>query len=50
MSEYAILNISKLDAFLGEQILALDIFGLRKGFILYNYDIDIEKIKKINII
>lgn len=47
MSDFAILNISRLDSFLGEQILALDIFNIRKGFILYSYDIDIEKIKNI---
>jgi len=47
MSDYAILNISHLDSFLGEQILALDIFNIRKGFILYSYNIDGEKIKNI---
>ncbi len=47
MSDFAILNISRLDSFLGEQILALDIFNIKKGFILYSYDIDIEKIKNI---
>ncbi len=47
MSDYAILNISRLDSFLGEQILALDIFNIKKGFILYSYEIDIEKIKNI---
>ncbi|MGN6560159.1 MAG: EF-Tu/IF-2/RF-3 family GTPase [Candidatus Nitrosocosmicus sp.] len=47
MSDYAILNISQLDSFLGEQIIALDIFNIRKGFILYSYEIDVEKIKNI---
>jgi selenocysteine-specific translation elongation factor len=47
MSDYAILNISSLDSFLGEQILALDIFNIKKGFILYSYNIDGEKIKNI---
>lgn len=47
ISDYCILNISKLDVFLGEQIIALDTFGINKGFILFNYDIDIEKIKSI---
>jgi selenocysteine-specific translation elongation factor len=47
VSDYAILNISHLDSFLGEQILALDIFNIKKGFILYSYDIDIEKVKNI---
>lgn len=47
MSDYAILNISRLDASLGEQILALDVFNIKKGFILYSYDVDLEKIKNI---
>jgi selenocysteine-specific translation elongation factor len=47
MSDYAILNISHLDSFLGEQILALDIFNIKKGFILYSYNVDGEKIKNI---
>lgn len=47
MADYAILNISKLDTFLGEQILALDIFGVKEGFILYSYDVDVEKVKNI---
>src|SRR5580765_106716 len=47
VSDYAILNISHLDSFLGEQILALDIFNIKKGFILYGYEIDIEKVKNI---
>jgi selenocysteine-specific translation elongation factor len=47
VSDYAILNISHLDSFLGEQILALDIFNIKKGFILHGYEIDIDKIKNI---
>lgn len=47
ISDYCILNVSKLDLSLGEQIIALDIFGIDKGFILFNYDIDIEKLKSI---
>ncbi len=47
VSDYAILNISHLDSFLGEQIIALDIFNIKKGFILYSYEIDIEKVKNI---
>jgi selenocysteine-specific translation elongation factor len=47
MSDYAILNISQLDSFLGEQIIALDILNIRKGFILHSYEIDREKVKNI---
>ena len=47
MSNYAIINISKLDSFLGEQLIAVDIFGIKNGFILYGYEIDGEKVRNI---
>ena len=47
MSNYAIINISKLDSFLGEQLIAVDIFGIKNGFILYGYEIDVEKVRNI---
>jgi len=47
MSNYAIINISKLDSFLGEQLIAVDIFGIKNGFIIYGYEIDVEKIRNI---
>lgn len=47
ISEYAILNITRLDSFLGEQMLALDIFNLKRGFILYSFEVDIEKVRNI---
>ncbi|MDN5847332.1 MAG: elongation factor Tu [Candidatus Nitrosocosmicus sp.] len=47
MSNYAIINISKLDSFLGEQLIAVDIFGIKSGFILYGYEIDVEKVRNI---
>lgn len=47
MSNYAIINISKLDSFLGEQLIAVDIFGIKNGFILYGYEIDVEKVRSI---
>ncbi|MEM2140852.1 EF-Tu/IF-2/RF-3 family GTPase [Nitrososphaera sp.] len=45
MAEYVILNVAKLDRFLGEQILALDYAGMRDGFILHSYEVDREKLK-----
>lgn len=45
MAEYAILNVSKLDRFLGEQILALDYTGMKNGFILHSYEVDRQKLK-----
>jgi selenocysteine-specific translation elongation factor len=45
MSEYAILNITKIDKNLGEQIVALDSLNFKDGFILHSYDVDEEKIR-----
>lgn len=45
MAEYAILNVAKLDKFLGEQILALYYAGMKDGFILHSYEVDREKLK-----
>lgn len=47
MSDYAIINISKLDTFLGEQLVAVDIFGIKSGYILHGYEIDGEKVRNI---
>ncbi len=47
IAEYAILNVAKLDKFLGEQILALDYAGIKDGFILYSYEVDKEKLKAL---
>lgn len=45
IAEYAILNVAKLDKFLGEQIVALDMAGLKDGFIMHSYEVDREKLK-----
>jgi selenocysteine-specific translation elongation factor len=45
MAEYAVLNVAKLDKFLGEQILALDYAGMRDGFIIHSYEVDRDKLK-----
>src|ERR671921_1601683 len=45
MAEYAILNVARLDRYLGEQIVALDSAGYTDGFILYSYEIDREKLE-----
>ncbi len=47
IAEYAILNVSKLDRFLGEQVLALDYVGIQDGFVLHSYDVDREKLKAL---
>jgi len=45
IAEYAILNVTKLDKYLGEQIVALDSVGLTDGFVLHSYEVDREKLK-----
>ncbi|MBI3413341.1 MAG: elongation factor Tu [Candidatus Aenigmarchaeota archaeon] len=44
MGEYAILYITKLDKFTGEQIIALDALGKDKGLLCHSYDIDREQL------
>lgn len=47
IAEYAILNVSKLDRFLGEQVLALDYSGIKEGFVLHSYEVDREKLRAL---
>lgn len=47
IAEYAILNVSKLDKFLGEQVMALDSVGLTDGFVLHSYEVDRENLKTL---
>jgi selenocysteine-specific translation elongation factor len=47
IAEYAILNVSKLDRFLGEQVMALDAVGLADGFVMHSYEVDHEKLKAL---
>jgi selenocysteine-specific translation elongation factor len=45
IAEYAILNVTSLDKFLGEQIIALDSAGISEGFVLHSYSVDREKLR-----
>jgi selenocysteine-specific translation elongation factor len=47
IAEYAILNVTKLDKYLGEQIVALDSVGFTDGFVLHSYEVDREKLKML---
>jgi selenocysteine-specific translation elongation factor len=47
LAEYSIVNINKLDKYLGEQIVALDLLQLDKGFLLHSYEVDIEMLKSL---
>jgi selenocysteine-specific translation elongation factor len=40
LAEYSIVNVDKLDRFLGEQIVALDLMQLDKGFLLHSYGVE----------
>jgi selenocysteine-specific translation elongation factor len=47
LGEYSIVNVDKLDRFLGEQIVALDLLQLDKGFLLHSYGVDSEALKSL---
>jgi selenocysteine-specific translation elongation factor len=47
LGEYSIVNVDKLDRFLGEQIVALDLLRLDKGFLLRSYGVDSEALKSL---
>jgi selenocysteine-specific translation elongation factor len=47
IAEYAILNVTKIDKYLGEQILALDAINMTEGFILHSYEVDKTELKKL---
>ena len=47
IAEYAILNVTKMDKYLGEQVLALDAVNFSEGFILHSYEVDEMKLKTL---
>ena len=47
IAQYAIINVAKIDKYLGEQILALDAIKVREGFIMYSYEVDEVKLKTL---
>ena len=47
IAEYAILNVTKLDKFVGEQIIALDHLSMSQGYILHSYDVDQDRLKSM---
>jgi len=51
LTEYAIVNVTKIDKALGEQIVALDSMGQERGFIIPNgFEDDIRKIIKSTVL
>jgi len=47
IAEYAVLNVTKIDKYLGEQVLALDAVNMTEGFVLHSYEVDEMELKKI---
>ncbi len=47
LAEYSIVNVNRLDRYLGEQIVALDLLHLNQGFLLHSYEVDNEKLKSL---
>jgi selenocysteine-specific translation elongation factor len=47
LAEYSIINVNKLDIYLGEQLVALDLLHLDQGFLLHSYEVDNEKLKSL---
>lgn len=47
MGEYVIFHISKLDRFIGEQIIALDVLNKAKGILCHSYDVDRDTLLKM---
>jgi selenocysteine-specific translation elongation factor len=47
LAEYSVVNVNKLDRYLGEQIVALDLLQLDKGFLLHSYEVDNEKLRSL---
>ena len=45
LGEYSIVNFDIIDRFLGEQIVALDLLRLDRGFLLHSYGVDSEALK-----
>jgi selenocysteine-specific translation elongation factor len=47
MTEMVVLNVTALDKYLAEQIIALDSLNIKNGFLLHSYDIDDQRLAKM---
>src|SRR5918993_1520205 len=47
MTEFVVLNITQLDKYLAEQIIAINSLGIRNGFLLHSYDIDEQRLNQM---
>jgi selenocysteine-specific translation elongation factor len=47
MAEVVVLNVTSLDKYLAEQIIAINSLDIKNGFLLHSYDIDEEKLDQM---
>lgn len=47
MAEVVVLNVTVLDKYLAEQIIAIDSLNINNGFLLHSYDIDDQRLAKM---
>jgi selenocysteine-specific translation elongation factor len=47
MADFVILNITQLDKYLAEQIIAIDSLNIKNGYLLHSYDIDDQRLAKM---
>jgi selenocysteine-specific translation elongation factor len=47
IAEYVILNVTKIDKYLGEQVFALDALDFSEGFILHSYEVEEMKLRTL---
>ncbi len=47
MTEVVVLNVTALDKYLAEQIIAIDRLNIKNGFLLHSYDIDDQRLAKM---
>ncbi len=47
MTEMVVLNVTALDKYLAEQIIALDSLNIKNGFLLHSYDIDDQRLARM---
>jgi selenocysteine-specific translation elongation factor len=47
MADFMILNVTQLDKYLAEQIIAINSLGIENGFLLHSYDIDEQRLNQM---
>ena len=47
MTDFVVLNITQLDKYLAEQIIAINSLDIRNGFLLHSYDIDEQRLNQM---